>query len=61
MSTRRKPDLPESLRETVLAMRRQARRVLAGFDLSSRRHQDRRDMPRSEIRRKAIEDDADGG
>lgn len=60
MSTRRKPDLPESLRETVLAMRRQARRMLVGFNLSTRRHQGRRDMSRSEVRRKAIEDDADG-
>lgn len=58
MSSRRKPEIPLSLRETVLAMRRSARRAVAGLDLSTKRHRDRRDQPRSEARRRAVEDES---
>jgi hypothetical protein len=58
MTGRRKPEpMPLSLRETVLAMRRSARKAIAGLDLSTKRHRDRRDRPRSESRRRAVEDE----
>lgn len=56
MRQRQKPDLTPSLRETVLAMRRNARRAIAGLDLSTKRHRDRRDTPRAEAKRRAVED-----
>jgi hypothetical protein len=57
MRQRQKPDLTPSLRGTVLAMRRNARRAIAGLDLSTKRHRDRRDTPRVEAKRRAVEDE----